>query len=111
MFTWTTDGSSYMHAGADNWPANQHLANGSGTFSYALSPTTCTCESIWNGTSHGAGGARPAIGVGSARTDVANCDCLYREFTWNPKARRFRKIHEGFTYAIGVTTGVENAAA
>lgn len=63
MFTWTTDGSSYMHAGTTDWPAGQHFANGSGTFSYALSPSTCTCNAVWNGTPHGGSGARPAIGV------------------------------------------------
>jgi hypothetical protein len=63
MLTWTTDGTSYMHAGTNDWPAGQHFANGSGTFSYALTPTSCTCESIWNGVNHGGNGARPGIAV------------------------------------------------
>ncbi len=63
MLTWTTDGTNYMHAGTNNWPAGQHFANGSGTFSYALTPTSCRCESIWNGVNHGGNGARPAIAV------------------------------------------------
>lgn len=80
MFTWTLDDTNYMHAGASDWANNSHFANGSGTFSYALSPTTATCQSIWNGVTHGGNGARPAIAAEELHVYVENVAARLRYF-------------------------------
>ena len=47
QFTYTFDGSTYMHGGST--PAANRLAGGDGTFSYDVSPTTAHCASTWHG--------------------------------------------------------------
>jgi hypothetical protein len=47
QYTWTFDGSSYLHAGNAPWGAVR-LANGTGTFAYRINPTTAFCSATWN---------------------------------------------------------------
>lgn len=47
QFTYTLDGSNYMHGAST--PATNRLASGDGTFSYDVSPTTAHCASTWHG--------------------------------------------------------------
>ena len=57
QFTWTLDGSTYMHGTSAAWGATR-LANGSGTFAYDLGATEVTCTSEWPAT-HAGAAARP----------------------------------------------------
>jgi hypothetical protein len=61
QLTWTFNDTTYMHAGATTWGGGVRLANGSGTFSFAITPTTVSCSSTWQGMTNNANGARPAI--------------------------------------------------
>lgn len=58
QFTWTTNGSTYMHAGTTSWGATR-LANGSGTLNYHLTPMTTACAATWNGNTVSGNAARP----------------------------------------------------
>ena len=61
QFTWTLDDVSYMHAGTTSWGATR-LANGSGMFTFTLTPTSVACTSTWQGMTINTGNAaRPAI--------------------------------------------------
>jgi hypothetical protein len=47
MFTYTTDGSTFLHDGISPW--SQPLANGGGTFEYLLDGSIARCRSTWLG--------------------------------------------------------------
>ena len=61
QLTWTFDDVNYNQAGTSNWPVGTRLANGTGTFSIAITPTTVGCSSTWQSTNIGSNAARPAI--------------------------------------------------
>ena len=57
QFTYTFDGSTYMHDGQA--PATQRLASGDGALTYDVSPTTAHCTSSWHGEPLAVTGAVP----------------------------------------------------
>ena len=57
MFTYSVDGSSFLHDGVAPWL--QPLANGGGTFEYLLTGTTARCRSAWLGDVRAVEGTRP----------------------------------------------------